>query len=256
MRMPDRHHFVLEITPPRKPDPAVLLRRANALGASADGVNVIQRSDRMSSLDASLVLADAGMSPVWHLTTRGRTESTIRRDLQRAALGALPAVLCLRGDHDQPDVPGHLTLRECVALARSLLPGTRVGVTLNPYVPGEGVWKNLLGKLEAGVHFVQTQPIFETETLRPFAEAIRESFPSVDILPMLMPLTNEQVASRLARRLKIPIPRQAIGMQPFERTVRQLASDPLYAGFAVMTPQMDPNPEMMHEIRIILEGLH
>lgn len=247
---------VLEITPPRKPDPAVLLRRAEALAGSADAVNVIQRTGRMSSLDASLVLADAGMSPVWHLTTRGRTEPTIRQELQRAALGALPAVLCLRGDHDAPDVPERLTLRECVALARALLPNARVGVTLNPYIQGEGVWKNLLGKLEAGAHFVQTQPVFETDTLRPFAEAIRESFPSVDVLPMVMPLTNEQVACHLSQRLAIPISPEAVGMKPFEQIVRQLARDPLYAGFAVMTPQMDPSPEMMRQIGIILEGLH
>ena len=53
----------LEITPPKKRLDDVLLRRARLLGAHADGVNVIQRPNRLSSLDASLLLRAHGLDP-------------------------------------------------------------------------------------------------------------------------------------------------------------------------------------------------
>lgn len=253
--MSDKPHLVLEITPPRRPSPAVLLRRARSLGPRIDAVNVIQRPDRMTSLDASLLLADAGIPAVWHLATRGRTRRAIRSDLARAASGAVPAVLCLRGDHSTPDVPDAITLRECVAVARATLPRARIGVTLNPYVPGERVWKNLFAKLEAGAHFVQTQPVFEPERLRPFAEAIRRSFPGVAVLPMVMPLDDEASAHRMSERLGLPIPSAALGPGAFGRTLRSLASDPLYAGVAVMTARMDPEARVLGLLRSALEAL-
>ncbi|MBE0612003.1 MAG: hypothetical protein IH609_21665, partial [Dehalococcoidia bacterium] len=43
----------LEITPPQRDLPKVLLRRARLLGTAAQAINVIQRPGRQSSLDAS-----------------------------------------------------------------------------------------------------------------------------------------------------------------------------------------------------------
>ena len=253
--MSRRPRIVLEITPPRKANPGVLLRRARSLGPRVDAVNVIQRPDRMTSLEASLLLADANIPAVWHLASRGRSAAEIRADLGRAALGALPAVLCMLGDHGAEDLPSGLTIRECVALARAALPEARVGVTLNPYVPGERVWKNLLGKLEAGADFVQTQPIFEPERLAPFAQAIRRSFPEVAVLPMAMPLDDAATARRVAERLGISVPPAAVGTTAFTRTLRALARDPLYSGVAIMTPRMDPEANTVRDLRAALATL-
>ena len=54
----------LEITPPREPRPRVLLRRARLLAGHTDAVNVIERPDRQSSLDAALTLRAEGIEPV------------------------------------------------------------------------------------------------------------------------------------------------------------------------------------------------
>ncbi|MEJ5221060.1 MAG: hypothetical protein WHT63_03510 [Tepidiforma sp.] len=67
----------LEITPPQRHLPKVLLRRARLLGDAADAVNVIQRPDRQSSLEASLELLAAGIDPVWHLAARGETRASV-----------------------------------------------------------------------------------------------------------------------------------------------------------------------------------
>ena len=53
----------LEITPPKKRLEEVLLRRARLL-PGVDAINVIQRPDRLSSLDASLLLAPRDGSTV------------------------------------------------------------------------------------------------------------------------------------------------------------------------------------------------
>lgn len=247
-----RTRLVLEITPPREPAAAILLRRARALAPQVRVINVIQRADRWSSLEASALLADAGMTPVWHLATRGRSRAEIQDDLARAAFAAIPRVLCLRGDHAADDVADGVTLRECVGLVRDALPEARVGVTLNPYVANERVAKNLFGKLEAGAHFVQTQPIFEAERLRPYAESIRSTFPDVEVLPMVMPLPDEPTAARIAERLRIDIPKDAIGWNAFAASVHRLSSDPLYAGLALMTPRMDVDPDTEQLLRTSL----
>ena len=113
----------------------------------------------------------------------------------------------------------------------------------------------LEGKLEAGAHFVQTQPIFEPECLHPFADAIHRSFPEVAVVPMVMPLPDVETAERMERRLAIPIPRAAVGRRAFEQTLRVLARDPRYAGLAVMTPRMDLDRERARELREALASL-
>ncbi|MGH2601936.1 MAG: methylenetetrahydrofolate reductase, partial [Dehalococcoidia bacterium] len=66
-----RFVVALEVTPPQRPRVGVLLRRAGLLGNGAGAINVIQRPDRWSSLEASLALGAAGRDPVWHLVNRG-----------------------------------------------------------------------------------------------------------------------------------------------------------------------------------------
>ena len=69
--------IALEITPPASPRTAVLLRRASALGSLPCHVNVIHRTDRWSSLDASIALRVRGLKPVWHVPNRGRRVSEL-----------------------------------------------------------------------------------------------------------------------------------------------------------------------------------
>ena len=71
----------LEITPPRTSKPAVLRRRARLLDACTMTVNVIQRPERQSSLEAALALRREGLEPIWHLATGGRTEAEVVADI-------------------------------------------------------------------------------------------------------------------------------------------------------------------------------
>ena len=252
----------LEITPPRKQLDEVLLRRSRLLGDHADAVNVIQRSGRLTSLDASLGLRAAGIEPVWHLVTRGRARAEIEAEIESAAGADLPAALCVRGDHeggDQADTP---KLREVMAWVRAALPEACLGATLNQYGPASRVLRNLWPKLEAGADFVQTNPVLDVGALAGAALAIRREFPDVFLVPMVMPLTSREQAERIAARIGIPVPADHAarlasegtrgGWAVFEETIRSLRSEGLADGLAIMTPQMDPPPETGDRIARVL----
>ena len=114
--------IALEITPPRQPSRGVLLRRAGGLGLRAHAVNVIQRPDRVASLEAALELQESGIEPVWHLATRGRARTEIELEIEQALEAGLEQVLCVRGDHAGQDGADTPTIREVVARIRRRAP--------------------------------------------------------------------------------------------------------------------------------------
>ena len=256
--------ITLEITPPRKPLDEVLLRRARGLGSAADAVNVIQRSGRQPSLDASITLRAAGLEPVWHLVTRGRSRAEIEGEIESAAGAGIEAALCVRGETGPADRPDTPTLRETVAAVRAALPGACLGATANQYLPPDRVLRNLGPKLSAGATFVQTQPVLDAGSLAPLAGAIRREFPGTFVVPMVMPLLTREDAERIAARLRIPVPAENLarlgvdgaraGWAIFEETVRTLRAEGLADGLAIMTPQMDPPPEAADRIAAALRS--
>lgn len=247
-----RFAVALEITPPQKPLPSVLLRRAGLLGVRAHAINVIQRPDRQSSLDASCALRDAGLEPAWHLVTRGHTRDALAAEIARAAASGIRQVLCIRGDHPGSDSLDTPTLKEVVELAVSNLPGALVGATFNQYgADQEAALRNLLGKLRAGATYVQTQPVFDAEAFEPAATAILERAPRAKIVPMIMPLISIDQAARIQDRLRIRLHEpflarletEECAWEAFAETVSRLASSSAVAGIAIMTLGMDPAPE-------------
>ncbi len=253
--------LTLEITPPARRRPAVLLRRAAALRPLTRRVNVIQRPERWTSLQASIALLPHGYEPVWHLANRGRRIAQIEAEIALAREAGIRRVLCIRGEHKGEDDVDTPRIREVVRLLRRELPDAHVSVTLNHHLRGERVLSNLRAKLDAGAHGVQTQVTFDLESLRPFAEAIRESHRDVLLTPMLMPVLSARAAVRLSRRLSIPLPPALVdrletfgpevGWDHFREFGSAVAASPLYDGLAVMTP-IDPDASFSARLR---EGL-
>ena len=244
--------IALEITPPRRALPRVLERRARLIEPYATAVNVIQRSDRQSSLEASVSLRSRSIETVWHLTVRGRPREEIVRELHFAHVHGVRQVLCILGDSsDADEVPDQIKVREAVALARDLLPGALIGATFNQHVADlESARKNLLPKLRAGAMYVQTQPVLSLAAFRRAAEPIRQAMPDVRFVPMVMPLLTLQAAERVGARLGIEIPGELItriragrdaAWEAFAETVQELRNDGLADGAAVMTFETDPS---------------
>ncbi len=241
--------MAIEITPPRELRPGILLRRARLLGDLVSRVHVIQRPERMSSLEASLLLADAGFEPVLHLVTRGRTRQDIDAELRRARAGGIERVLCIRGEGDDKDRQTTPRIREVVAQLRGSWPAASVGVTVNQYGPRDRVLRNALLKLEAGADFVQTQPVFGWEAFESLARELKERAPGVAIVAMLMPTTPG--AERVALRLGVSLP-PLRGWGAFAETLHALRESALADGVAILTPAIDPDPDFAVALRAAL----
>lgn len=253
-----RFPIALEITPPAQPKPRVLLRRARTVGGMPAYINVIQRSDRWSSLDASIRLREHGFDPVWHLANRGRSISRIDTDIARARQAGLSRVLCIRGEHKSEDSVDTPKIREVVRMLNLCLPGVHIGVTLNHHGNAERTMANLWPKLDAGARSIQTQLTFELDSLAPLARELKHCRPDVAIMPMLMPLLSEAAALQVTRRLSIPTPAGLVrdlrrfgpdaGWAHFGRLVALIRTNPLYDGVAIMTP-IDMGPAFAARVR-------
>ncbi len=248
----------LEITPPQTPLPKVLLRRARLLGDAACAVNVIQRPGRQSSLDASCDLVANAIEPVWHLVTRGKTAPEAEAEMVQAAACGVRQVLCIRGDHEAPDGPRGMTIKEAVTLAGGHFAAGTIGVTLNQHAPDMAAsLRNLGGKLAAGASYVQTQPVFDTAAAAACFEQVLGRWPATKIVAMAMPLLSAEAARRIEARLGVTLPaalhpRAATGEEPaweaFTATLAWLAGSGLAHGVAIMTFEMDPAPAMGERI--------
>lgn len=247
--------LALEITPPRGQKHDVLVRRAGLLGGAAAAINVIQRPDRQSSLEASRDLRAGGYDPVWHLVARGDDAHDLPAALERAASAGIEDVLCILGD--RPGAPA-MKVRDLVAAVRSSLPRASVGATVNQYATGESVVRNLLGKLDAGASFVETQPVFAVERLEPVVEESKRRYPGVGFVALAMPLDTPAAAARMEARLGFAIPhayRARIAEGPdaaweaFTENLVALKESGLVAGIAIMTPEMDPSLATRDRIR-------
>ena len=237
----------LEITPPRTSKPVVLRRRARLLEACTLTVNVIQRPDRQSSLEAALALRREGLEPIWHLATGGRTVEEIATDVARAREGGLGHVLCLRGDH-VADTPGP-PVREAIGVVREQAPDMAIGAALDQYHGDERTDRILAGKLRAGATSVWTQPVFEMGPLLRSAEFVKTQRSDAHVVAMAMPLLTPQSLDAIGERLRIPAPeglrrRIAEGEEEawraFEETLAALGEAELVDAVAIMTYRADP----------------
>lgn len=239
----------IEITTPRTPKPAVLLRRARLLEACTLTVNVIQRPDRQSSLEAALALRAEGLEPIWHLATGGRTPTAIAADIERARQGGIGHVLCLRGDH-AAETPGP-PVTEAIGLIGELAPGMAIGAALDQYHEDARARRLLAAKLHAGAASIWTQPVFEPAPLLHSAAFVKAERPDAQVVAMAMPLLTAESLDAISERLRIPEPAALRGRieageeaawGAFEETLAALAESALVDAVAIMTYRADPPP--------------
>ncbi|KAF0249341.1 MAG: homocysteine S-methyltransferase [bacterium] len=196
------------------------------------GVDAIQITDnpkarvRMSSIAfAHLVQIETGIEVVLHFTCRDRNLLAIQSELMGAAALGVRWILALTGD---PSSVGELPAATSVfdvnsaGLVRILhglnqgvtLAGTdisipanfHIGASVNPAAPNlETEIDKLKEKIDSGVDFAQTQPVFDLELLKRFAD--KTSHLNIPILVGLMPLRDPRHAEFLHHEVpgtKIP----------------------------------------------------
>ena len=189
--------YTAEVTPPDASDKETLLKKTLPLKGVADAINVTDSPGakvHMSSLTASVILAQSDIDPILQLTIRDRNRLALQGDLVGASALGVHNILCLSGDDpkkgDQPQTtPVHdidsLTLVETANKMRKdkQFPSGRV---IEPpprlfiggaEVPTRGKpdCKKILNKIKTGVDFFQTQYVFEVSILKEYMEVLGDA---------------------------------------------------------------------------------
>ena len=184
-----------EIGPPQSCDGDVIRNKSRHFKGYVDAVNITDNQKavaRLSSIASAKILLDEGVEPIMQITCRDRNRLAIQSDLLGAAALGIRNVLCLTGDHqkfgDNPEAKGVFDLDSVQLIATVanmnrgfLLSGFEmkkataflIGAAANPFaVPFEMRLIRLHKKIEAGAHFIQTQPVFDLEIFTRWMERV------------------------------------------------------------------------------------
>jgi len=186
--------FTAETTPPDASDKETLLKNVMPLKGIADAVNVTDSPGakvHMSSLTASIILAQNNIDPILQLTVRDRNRLALQGDLVGASALGVNNILCLGGDNpkngDQPEtkIVNDVDSITLVATAnmmrkekkfpsgRAIDPAPKIFIG-GAEVPTSGKPNpdKILNKINKGVDFFQTQYVFDSKVLKEYMKIL------------------------------------------------------------------------------------
>ncbi len=186
--------FTAETTPPDAADKETLLKNVMPLKGIADAVNVTDSPGakvHMSSLTASIILAQNDIDPILQLTVRDRNRLALQGDLVGASALGVNNILCLGGDNpkngDQPEtkIVNDVDSITLVATAHMMRKEKKFpsGRTIDPapkiFIGGAEVPTSgkpnpdkILNKISKGVDFFQTQYVFDSKVLSEYMKIL------------------------------------------------------------------------------------
>lgn len=199
----------------------------------------------MSSLAASVILAQLGIEPIYQVVTRDRNRIAIQSDLLGATALGIRNILCLSGYHqtltDHPESANVYDLDSTQLLKvlkkmreqGELLNGEKIngafpvmtGAVANPCLkPVDLNIIRLTQKVEAGAEFIQTHAVFDIDEFQQWLDAVKQAglADKTAIIAGVFPLdsaeeaelllnkyTEFQIPPRIIERLKLAGDRQA-----------------------------------------------
>lgn len=196
-------------------DRAAILAQAATLATEVDALQVADSAPPQSSLSPIAVgamLLQAGIDPVVHLNCRDRNRLALRADVLGAAALGVSSLLLMRGKELADDMRPKVktvydwgTMR-LIRFASSLERADfMIGSIATVFKPDRD-WqpKQLLGKADAGVKFIQTQLCFDVDLLRHYmARLVAEKFiQRASVLVALAPVPSAEVAHWLGKNLR------------------------------------------------------
>lgn len=209
----------VELEPPKGADPMPVLEKAKLLKGHVDGVNIADSPMaklRMSPIAlAHIIQQDIGIEAIFHLTCRDRNILGLQSELLGAAALGVKNILTLTGDDplkgDHPQAKGIFEV-ESIGLARLAyqlnqgfdLSGNElngktqffIGGAANPSAENLDLEiEKLKRKIDAGVNFIQTQPVFHISQIERFLE--KTSQLPIDVIFGILPLKSVKMANYL-----------------------------------------------------------
>lgn len=208
-----------EMAPPKGCDFSAQLETAAWLKGKVHGINVTDMQSaslKASSLGLCIHLKQAGLEPILQVTGRDRNRMAILADLLSAASFGIDTMLALTGDHpavgDCRDAKPVYDL-DSVGILRMLskmeqtgcdcggnplsgaVPKFFKGAAVTPvYEPQILQIAKLRQKVDAGAGYIQTQGIFDTESLKRFLDAVEKAGISVPVMAGIIPLKSAGMA--------------------------------------------------------------
>ncbi len=230
-----RFAVTAEMAPPKGFDFSHPLQIAQMLTGKVQGINVTDMQSaclRASSLGLCARLKLQGHEPILQITGRDRNRMAILADLLSAASFGIDTVLALTGDHpvvgDCPqskpvydlDSVGILQMltdmeqtgTDCGGNPLASVPRFFKGASVTPvYEPIALQIHKLRQKVEAGAAFIQTQGIFDTESLKRFLDAADKAGLQVPIMAGIIPLKSAGMAKYMNEKVPgIAVPQAQI----------------------------------------------
>ncbi len=224
-----------EMAPPKGCDFSEQLEVAALLKDKVHGVNVTDMQSaclKASSLGLCAHLKLAGIEPILQVTGRDRNRMAIMADMLSAASFGIDTMLALTGDHpvvgdcqnSKPvydlDSVGILRMlskmeetgTDCGGNPLDSTPAFFKGAAVTPvYEPMFLQVNKLRQKVEAGARFVQTQGIFDLESLKRFLDAVDKADIQVPIMAGIIPLKSAGMAKFMNERVPgIAVPQDQI----------------------------------------------
>lgn len=208
-----------EMAPPKGADFTAVLETAQLLKGAVHGINVTDMQSaclKASSLGLCIHLKQAGLEPILQVTGRDRNRMAIQADLLSAASFGIDTMLALTGDHpvvgDCRDAKPVYDL-DSVGILRMLsrmeetgcdcggnplsgpVPHFFKGAAVTPvYEPMVLQTAKLRQKVEAGAGYIQTQGIFDVDSLKRFLDAVSKTGITVPIMAGIIPLKSAGMA--------------------------------------------------------------
>ena len=227
-----------EMAPPKGYDFSEQIEVAQLLKDKVHGVNVTDMQSaclKASSLGLCIALKNAGVEPILQITGRDRSRMAIMGDVLSAAAFGIDTVLALTGDHpvvgdckqskpvydlDSVGILNMLSRMEetgCDCGGNPLTGGAPTffkGAAVTPvYEPMILQVNKLRQKVEAGARYIQTQGIFELESLKRFLEAVDKAQINVPIMAGIIPLK----AAGMAKFMNQNVPGIAVPQDQIDR---------------------------------------
>lgn len=232
------HGFAVtaEMAPPKGFDFSEQLQTAALLKGKVHGINVTDMQSaclKASSLGLCIQLKQAGLEPILQVTGRDRNRMAILSDILSAASFGIDTMLALTGDHpvvgDCRDAKPVYDL-DSVGILRMLSEMEETGRDCggNPlsgggahFFKGAAVTpvyeplflqiNKLRQKVDAGARYIQTQGIFDIESLKYFLDDVDKAGITVPIMAGIIPLKSAGMAKYMNENVPgIAVPQEQI----------------------------------------------
>ena len=284
-----RFAITAEMAPPKGYDFSEALATATLLKDKVHGVNVTDMQSaclKASSLGLCIGLKQAGIEPILQITGRDRNRMAIMADVLSAAAFGIDTVLALTGDHpvvgdckqskpvydlDSVGILSMLSKMEetgCDCGGNPLVGGAPrlfKGAAVTPvYEPMALQVNKLRQKVAAGARYIQTQGIFDVESLKRFLDAVDKARIDVPIMAGIIPLKSAGMAKFMNQNVPgIAVPQSQIdalarakeqggssarlGMDMAAELIAQIKEDNLCAGVHIMAIGAEKNVPVILE---------